>query len=89
MKVKLNNITIIGDDINIKDYAVLTKAMKNYFSSGLVINITPTSIVEYLTLSNDSISSEQLFDECWGFREKVWFTLPKSLIKNRHLSILH
>ena len=88
MKIKLNNITIIGKNINVKDYTILTKAMKNYFSSGLVINIAPTSIVEYLTLSNDSISSEQLFTEYWNFREKAWFTLPKALIKSRHLSII-
>ena len=87
MKAKLNNITIISNDINIKDYAALTEVMKNYFSSGLVINITPTSIVEYLTLSNDNISSEQLFDEYWDFREKVWFMLPKTLTQNRHLAI--
>lgn len=62
--------------------------MKNYFSSGLVINIVPTSIVEYLTLSNDSIPSKQLFDEYWAFHEKVWFTLPQTLIRNRHLSIV-
>lgn len=44
MTVESNNITIIGNDINIKDYAALTKIMKNYFNSGLVINITPTNI---------------------------------------------
>lgn len=88
MKVKLNNIIVIGDDVNIRDYTILTKAMKNYFSSGLVINITSASIVEDLTLSNDNISSEQLFNEYWNFREKVWFTLPKALIKNRHLLII-
>lgn len=88
MKVKLNNIIVIGDDVNIRDYTILTKAMKNYFSSGLVINITSASIVEDLTLSNDNISSEQLFNEYWNFREKVWFALPKALIKNRHLLII-
>ena len=88
MKVKLNNIIVIGDDVNIRDYTILTKAMKNYFSSGLVINITSASIVEDLTLSNDSIPSEQLFNEYWDFREKVWFALPQTLIRNRHLSIV-
>lgn len=88
MKVKLNNIIVIGDDVNIRDYTILTKAMKNYFSSGLVINITSASIVEDLTLSNDNIPSKQLFDEYWAFHEKVWFTLPQTLIRNRHLSIV-
>lgn len=88
MKVKLNNITIISNNINIKDYPVLIKAMQNYFSSGLVINVKSTSAIEHLILSNDSISPEQLFDEYWDFREKVWFTLPQALIRNRHLSIV-
>ena len=88
MQVELNNIVVIGDDIDVPSYSALIAAMKNYFSSGLVINIVPTSIVEYLTLSNDSIPSEQLFNEYWDFREKVWFTLPQTLIRNRHLSIV-
>lgn len=88
MEIKLNNITIIGDDVDVPSYSALTVVMKNYFSSGLVINITSTNTVESLILSNDNISPEQLFDEYWNFREKVWFSLPKSLIKSRHLSIL-
>lgn len=88
MKIKPNNITIISDNIDVPSYSALTAAMKNYFSSGLVINVKSTSAVEYLILSNDSISPEQLFDEYWDFREKVWFTLPQALIRNRHLSIV-
>ena len=88
MKVELNNITIIGDDVDVPSYSDLTVVMKNYFSAGLKIIVKSTSAVEYLILSNDNILPEQLFDEYWNFREKTWFTLPKSLIKNRHLSIL-
>lgn len=89
MKIKLNNITIISDNIDVPSYSALTAAMKNYFSSGLNITVKSTSTVESLILSNDNISPEQLFDEYWNFREKVWFSLPKQLTKNRHLSILH
>lgn len=89
MEIKLNNITIIGDDVNVSSYSALTAVIKNYFSSGLNITVKSTSTVESLILSNDNISPEQLFDEYWNFREKVWFSLPKALIRNRHLSILH
>lgn len=89
MEIKLNNITIIGDDVDVPSYSALIVVMKNYFSSGLKITVKSTSIVESLILSNDNISPEQLFDEYWNFREKVWFSLPKQLTKNRHLSILH
>lgn len=88
MEIKLNNITIIGDDVDVPSYSALTVVMKNYFSSGLKITVKSTSIVESLMLSNDNISPEQFFDEYWNFREKTWFTLPKTLIINRHLSIL-
>lgn len=88
MQVELNNITIIGDDVDVPSYSALITVMKNYFSSELKITVKSTSAVEYLILSNDNISPEKLFDEYWNFREKVWFTLPKTLIKSRHLSIL-
>ena len=88
MKVKLNHITIIGDNIDVPSYSALIVVMKNYFSSGLKITVKSTSAVEYLILSNDNISPEQLFDEYWNFREKTWFTLPQTLIRKRHLSIV-
>lgn len=89
MKAKLNNIAIIGDNVDVPSYSALTATMENYFSFGLKITVKSTSAIEYLILSNDNIAPEQLFDEYWAFREKVWFTLPKALIRNRHLSILH
>ena len=39
MKVRLNNITTIGDNIDVPGYSALTATMENYFSFGLKITI--------------------------------------------------
>ena len=79
-----NDTNSLADTSNFK---LLAKQMKKYFSSGLIVNVKFGDTVNYLELKNSQISEEKLFDEYWNFRENVWFSLPKALIKNRHLAM--
>lgn len=74
-------------DIDNNIYKELAKYMTAHFSDGLTITVKINTPVNYLYLTNNKISPEQLFDEFWNFRERYWFKLPQKLIKNNHLTL--